>query len=162
MLTDLLHDNDHLLISPQLAVQGKDKVLDRIEKLFAREGDARHYRIARLLHSQSYKLSQLRPLLEAKPRIAEVENLVADYYEDGWGYRVGEEFVIPPLYDLAFDFSEGLGLVRIEKWWHFIDHKGEVVLSCGEGEGIKPFRNGRTTIRRKDGSEEIIENPLRR
>ena len=162
LLTDLLHDNDHLLITPQLAVQGKDKVLDRIEKLFAREGDARHYRIARLLHSQSYKLSQLQPLLEAKPRIAEVENLVADYYEDGWGYRVGEEFVIPPLYDLAFDFTEGLGLVRVADVWHFIDHKGEVVLSCGEGEGIKPFRNGRTTIRRKDGSEEIIENPLRK
>ena len=162
LLTNLLRNDDHLLITPKLAIAGKDKVLDRIEKLFAREGDARHYRIARLLRSQSYKLSQLRPLLEAKPRIAEVENLVADYYEDGWGYRVGEEFVIPPLYDLAFDFSEGLGLVRIEKWWHFIDHKGEVILSCGEGEGIKPFRNGHTTIRRKGGSEEIIENPLRK
>ena len=162
LLTNLLHNDDHLLITPKLAIAGKDKVLDRIEKLFAKVGDARHYRIARLLRSQSYKLSQLRPLLEAKPRIAEVENLVADYCDEGWGYRVGEEFVIPPLYDLAFDFSEGLGLVRIEKWWHFIDHKGEVVLSCGEGEGIKPFRNGRTTIRRKGGSEEIIENPLRK
>jgi serine/threonine protein kinase len=67
LLTKLLLDDDHLLISPKLAIEGRDKVLDRIEKLFAKRGDARHYRIAQLLRSQSYELLQLRELLATKP-----------------------------------------------------------------------------------------------
>jgi hypothetical protein len=59
--------------------------------------------------------------------------------------------VIPPLYDIAFDFSEGLALVRVGDVWHFIDHTGKVVITCGRGSQIKPFRNGQTTIRRSDG-----------
>jgi hypothetical protein len=85
---------------------------------------------------------------------------LAEYRGKRWGYSHNGEWAIPPLYDVAFDFSEGLGLVRIADSWHFVDNRGEVALSCGEGEGIKPFRNGSTKIRRKDGSEEIFENPL--
>ena len=160
LLTKLLLKDDHLLINPKLAIEGKDKVLDRIEKLFAKVGDVRHYRIARLLRSQSYELPQLRKLLASKPIETTETELTAEVQGEGWGFLLNGEFAIPPLYDVAFDFSEGLGLVRIDKWWHFIDNKGEVILSCGEGEGIKPFRNGHTKIRRKDGSEEIFENPL--
>jgi serine/threonine protein kinase len=43
--------SDNLLISPQLAVKGEDKMLARIEALFAECGDVRHYRIAKLLNS---------------------------------------------------------------------------------------------------------------
>lgn len=160
-LTKLLTHSDALLITPKLAVMGQDKVLDRIERLFAEAGDARHYRIARLLRSQHYALPRLKDLLEAKPRgAASDEGLSAESSGDGWGYALRGEFVIPPYYDIAFDFSEGLGLVRIADVWHFINCKGEVVITCGRGEGIKPFRDGITTIRRKDGSVDIIERPL--
>lgn len=161
LLTKLLLD-DHLLVDPRLAIKGEDKILDRIEKIFAKAGDARHYRIARLLRSQSYELPQLRQLLAIKPLETTETEFIAEAQGEGWGYLLNGKFAIPPLYDLAFDFSEGLGLVRIDEWWHFIDNKGEVRLSCGKGEGIKPFRNGHTKIRRKDGSEEIFENPLLR
>lgn len=148
-----LHKMDYLLIQPSLAVVGQDAMLERIERLFAEVGDARHYRIARLLRSPQPALPQLKRLLEM--RIGEVEydaeTLSLEYGGSGWGYTLGGEFVIPPYYDVAFEFSEGLGLVAIDGEWHFIDTRGRVVISCGRGGGIKPFRNGVTKIYREDG-----------
>lgn len=110
----VLAKSDHLLVTPHLAVAGKDNVLQRIENLFAEQGDIRHYRISRLLHSQQPALPQLKALLEMKVRsVGESEMLSAECRNGGWGYVVDGKFVIPPCYDLAFDFSEGLGLVRI-------------------------------------------------
>ena len=152
-----LPESDLLLIMPHLAVAGEDAMLDKIEKLFAESGDARHYRIARLLRSSSYALPQLKPLLEM--RVADVDAsapLTAEYCNGLWGYAVAGEFVIPPCYDVAFDFSEGVGLVRVADVWHFIDRRGEVVISCGRGSGIKPFCNGVTRMKCEDGAEVVI------
>ena len=147
-----LSDSDHLLITPHLAVEGRDYVLDHIEKLFAEAGDVRHYRIAQLLRSSCPALPQLKRFLEMKvSEVRESEELSVEYSNGYWGYAVRSEFVIPPYYDLAFDFSEGLGLVRIADVWHFIDRAGRVVITCGRGLGIKPFRDGVTRMKREDG-----------
>ena len=147
-----LLDSDHLLITPHLAVKGEDEMLDRIEKLFAEVGDVRHYRIAKLLRSSHLALPQLKSLLEMKAAAAvESDELSVEYCNGLWGYVARGEFVIPPYYDIAFDFSEGLGLVRIADVWHFIDRSGAVVITCGRGSGIKPFRNGVTRMKREDG-----------
>ncbi len=145
-------NSDYLLIRPELAVADKDDMLRRIEKLFAEHGDVRHYRIAKLLRSQTPSLPQLKGLLEVQlcdMTMSEVPTL--EYYNGYWGFAVGGHFVIPPLYDLAFEFSEGLALVRVGDVWHFIDVRGAVVITCGKGRGIKPFRNGVTRIVREDG-----------
>lgn len=144
--------SDHLLIDPRLAVEGKDEVLERIKRLFAECGDIRHYRIAQLLHSPSIALPQLKNLLE-KPSQEEVsaENLSLEYYNGYWGFAVDGRFVIAPIYDLAFEFSEGLALVRVGDVWHFIRPNGEVAITCGRGRGIKSFREGKTRIEREDG-----------
>lgn len=148
----LLLESDHLLITPHLAVKGEDEMLDRIEKLLAEVGDVRHYRIARLLHSSHLALPQLKPLLEMRVMdTEESDELSVEYHNGLWGYMARGEFVIPPYYDIAFDFSEGLGLVRIADVWHFIDRSGVVVITCGRGEGVKPFRNGITRMKREDG-----------
>lgn len=145
-------ESDYLLIRPALAVEGRDEMLDRIERLFAECGDVRHYRIAKLLRSQHLSLPQLRGLLEMRPTASATEKeLSLEYYNGYWGYAVDGRFVISPLYDLAFDFSEGLALVLVGDVWHFIDVKGEVAITCGRGMGIKPFRNGVTRILREDG-----------
>lgn len=144
--------SDRLLITPDLAIANRDDVLHRIERLFAEKGDVRHYRIARLLHSPIPALPQLKNLLE----IAPTKEIFADtptleYYNGYWGFAVDGRFVIPPLYDLAFEFSEGLALVRVGDVWHFIDTSGAVVITCGRGVGIKPFHGGVTSIMREDG-----------
>jgi hypothetical protein len=147
-----LSKSDHLLISPELAVRGEDKMLERIERLFAEVGDARHLRIARLLRSATPALPQLKSLLESSVgKVNRAEELKLEYSNGGWGYTRGGEFVIQPYFDLAFEFSEGLGLVRVDDVWHFIDEQGRVVITCGRGEGIKPFRGGVTTIKRDSG-----------
>ena len=143
---------DYLLIRPELAVKGEDELLTKIENIFAERGDVRHYRIAKLLHSSRPELPQLKSLLEPPMQsVASSEELTLEYYNGFWGYAVDGRFVIPPLYDLAFEFSEGLALVRVGEEWHFIDEKGAVVISCGRGSGIKPFRDGVTRIVREDG-----------
>lgn len=147
-----LSKSDHLLISPELAVKGEDKMLERIERLFAEVGDARHLRIARLLRSATPALPQLKSLLESSVgKVNSAEELKLEYSNGGWGYTRGGEFVIQPYFDIAFEFSEGLGLVRVDDVWHFIDEQGRVVITCGRGEGIKPFRGGVTTIKRDSG-----------
>ncbi|MBO7220085.1 MAG: WG repeat-containing protein [Alistipes sp.] len=152
-------ESDYLLIRPDLAVAGKDEILERIERLFAERGDARHYRIARLLRSSHPSLPRLKEFIEAKPKsIEQTEPLLLEYYNGYWGFSHRGEFVIPPIYDLAFEFSEGLALVRIGDVWHFIDTQGRVVITCGRGSGIKPFNNGTTRIIRDDGEFVIYKD----
>lgn len=147
-----LRSNDYLLINPHLAIVGRDMVLERIERLFAEHGDIRHYRIAKLLHSPNMALPQLKSLLEPTPQATNSpEKLSLEYYNGYWGFAVNGRFAIPPIYDLAFEFSEGLALVQIGDVWHFIDASGAVVITCGRGRNIKPFRNGKTQITREDG-----------
>lgn len=153
---ELLQGND-TLIDPCLAVEDKDEMLTYIERLFAEKGDARHYCIAKMLHSKHQSLPYLKNLLEMTPHPDNGSSeLLAEYCNGHWGYTRGGEFVIPPYYDLAFDFSEGLGLVRVADVWHFIDTSGRVVITCGRGVGLKPFRNGITRMRREDGTEVCI------
>ena len=149
-------NGDYLLINPHLAIEDKDETLKQMEELFAERGDVRHYRIAKLLHSPIPALPQLKSLLEAVPN-EEPHTVVPtlEYYNGYWGFAVNGRFVIPPLYDLAFEFSEGLALVKIGDVWHFIDATGKVVINCGRGVGIKPFKGGVTRIERADGAYEI-------
>ena len=152
-------ESDYLLIRPAIAIQGKDALLERIECLFAEKGDARHYRIAQLLRSSHPSLPRLKEFLEAKPKTIELsEPLSLEYYNGYWGFSHCGEFVIPPIYDLAFEYSEGLALVRIGDVWHFIDTQGRVAITCGRGRGIKPFHNGTTHIVREDGDFAIYRD----
>ncbi|MBQ5647723.1 MAG: WG repeat-containing protein [Alistipes sp.] len=134
-------------------------MLHRIEQLFAERGDVRHYRIAKLLGSPRPELPQLKSLLEQPlEQAVQPESLTLEYYNGYWGFTLNGRFVIPPLYDLAFEFSEGLALVRVGDVWHFIDSNGVVVITCGCGQGIKPFRGGVTRIEREDGDFIIYRN----
>lgn len=148
-----IKNSDYLLIKPSLAVVGKDTMLARIERLFAEHGDVRHYRIAKLLHSTQPALPQLKNLMEATtlPITTAPEQLSLEYCNGYWGFAEEGRYVIPPLYDLAFEFSEGLALVQVGDVWHFIDAAGKIVITCGRGRGVKPFSGGATRIARKDG-----------
>ena len=53
------------------------------------------------------------------------------------------ELIIPPQYNNAEDFSEGLALVKkVGECHKFINKLGEVVISCGGQEKIESFHNG--------------------
>ncbi|MBR2326292.1 MAG: WG repeat-containing protein [Alistipes sp.] len=156
-LGDQLQESDYLLINPAAAIEDNDKMLDHIESLFARYGDARHYRLARLLRWKSPALPNLRRLLQEN-NLCHDTSQTPELAEEGgyWGYQVNGEFVIPPIYDMGFEFSEGVAAVRVGNEWHFINREGEIEIHCGEGCRLKPFRNGVTHITRKDGSQATI------
>ena len=156
-LGNLLQNSDYLLINPAKAIEGCDTILERIEALFAEKGDARHLAIARLLRSRSLSLPMLRNYLESATRPSyPSEELSLECKGGLWGYMRGEEWIIPPYYDLGFEFSEGVALVRLGDIWHFIDERGKIVITCGKGRGIKPMRNGKTYIIYDNGDEATI------
>ena len=159
-LGEHLHNSEYLLVDPTKALEGCDPMLQRIEELFALQGDARHLRIAQLLHSHSVALPTLRQYLVPTPQpLGPSEKLSLECKLGLWGYKCGERWIIPPLYDLAFEFSEGVALVRLlNDIWHFIDEQGKVIITCGQGDGIKPMREGKTRIRRKDGDAIIYRD----
>ena len=143
--------DDALLMHPKDILSGKSEALDEILHLFATQGDAIHYRIAQLLRSTTPKLHALRELISfavATPdnNSTTSEAPTLDARNGLWGYRCGEEFVIPPLYNCGFEFSDGVAAVCIEKCWHYIDINGRVVLRCPHYEAVKPFRNGEAVV----------------
>lgn len=159
---------DGLLFSPRNIMH--DEALNEALALFERTGRASWYRIARLLRSPVLRLFRLPELFactvreQALPKAATVNPAPTDvtaqppeaFVRDGlWGYRSGERTVIPPLYDCAFDFSEGLAAVQLGRTWHFIDTQGRTRLSCPGCEAVKPFRRGRAQLFRNGRRTQI-------
>lgn len=136
------------MVDPAMAVGGCDPTLERIERLFATRGDALRYRIARLLRSPIPRLFGLGTLLEYGQRPVREAVGKLQLAEKGglWGYSDEVGFVIPPLYDCGFEFSEGLAAVRTGSSWHFIDTGGRTVIDCSGCDTVKPFRNGRAEV----------------
>lgn len=137
------------LFSPSAAVRGADEPLARAEYLLALRGDAAHCRIARLLHSAVPQLPLLGRLLayalwevSAEADFADAQ-LAHSPATGGWGYRRGEEWVVPPLYDVGFEPTEGLALVEIGRCRHFIAADMRSVVECSAFESVKPMRGGR-------------------
>lgn len=55
-------------------------------------------------------------------------------------------WVIPPRFDMAFPFSEGLAEVRAaDHQWGYINHQGEVVIAC-QFEDAYPFHEGLAAV----------------
>lgn len=168
-LGERLEVGDSLLIDPQGATLNQDSMLDHIEELFARRGDARNYRIANLLRSQSQYLHNLHTLLSFRGG-EEVawEELELRLSGGAWGYDLKDKHYIPALFDDADDFSEGLAAVKIGEIWYFIDGACRTRICCGEGKMPRPFRGGVSYMRRgcemvaiyKDGRIEPAEEEI--
>lgn len=108
-LAAAIRSSDHLLISPMKAICGEDEALERVERLFIERGDARHYRIAQLLRSSHLALERLGDYLAMRPRrVASTARLEMAAEHGLWGCKVGQEWVLPPLYDLVFEAEQGV------------------------------------------------------
>lgn len=146
-------DRDGLLFEVQHLAT--DPAWQEAVEAFAMAGDALHYRIARVMLHPLVQNPDLVPLFaltqtdqqgSAVAQEEEIPELEADLLH--WGYRAGDKWVIPPLYDEGFEFSEGLALVRLGTHWHAIDTTGHCRLHLPPCDRIKPFRNGQATLYR--------------
>jgi hypothetical protein len=67
--------------------------------------------------------------------------------KDGkWGYADGVNVVVPPQFDDAFPFSEGLAAVREGGSWHFIDENGTRAIDRDFDE-VKSFAEGLSAVK---------------
>ncbi len=146
---------DGLLFTPGTIAD--DPLYRHILDDFAARGDAAHYRIARQLTLPSLRLCHIAELFAhiVAPKAADPAHKPDSepemYYSHGlFGYRCGDDNLIPPLYDDCFDFSEGLAAVKLASSWHYIDCTGRAVMSFPGCLGIKPIRNGKAVIIREN------------
>ena len=150
------------MLDPTTVLAGRSEAYREILDGFARCGDAIGYRTAQLLRSPVLRLPQAAALFAWRLRPLRSSNTVPELEAaDGrWGFRSGEQFVIPPVWDGGFEFSEGLAAVSLAGRWHFIDTAGRVVLNCPPCDAVKPFRNGFAELQR-GGRREKIAHPLK-
>ena len=109
-----------------------DPMLDRVLDMFGERCMAAEYRIARLLMSPVPRLKGLRELLRfavhgAERHVAGGSALQLAGCGGLWGYASEGRFVIPPVYDCGFEFSEGTAMVRLGRFSHCISADGRAV-----------------------------------
>ena len=156
------HPAEGLVLDPQAVVEGRSEAYREILVGMARRGDAVGYRTAQLLRSPALRIPQAAPLFawrlqRVEPTAIPPELAVCD---GRWGFRAGGRFVLPPVWDNGFDFSEGLAAVALAGRWHFIDTAGRTVLHCPPCDAVKPFRNG--TAELQCGTRRVkIAHPLK-
>lgn len=136
---------DGLIFDPKKIVGGRSEALQRALALFAKEGKAVEYRIAELMLSINPRLNLLKEFMRFKIMGCDAAHKPSESFVEGnmWGfYDERGRKVIPPIFSEAFDFREGFAAVRIDRYWHFIDERGDLAINCSRYDYVKSFRNG--------------------
>ena len=137
---------DILLFDPKEILRGTSRAYTEVLSLFATKGMALQYRIAKLLEWSTPQLLPLRELMgytatalesidskETAPLKPKCKNRL-------WGYCRGEKFVIPPIYDLCFDFCDGIATLYIGEQMHHINTTGSIVVRPQQNTRTKTYR----------------------
>ena len=133
--------------------------LAHILDVFTRKGMAREYRVAQMLSSATPYLSDLKRVMEfSQLPFAGGESPSLEYGPHGWwGCKSSEEWILPPLYSGGFEPSEGMILLELDGYRHFVSlEDGSVVASFDKDSNVAPLRDGVTRMRMADGSERVI------
>lgn len=142
---------DTLLFLPQEIADRRSDTYDEALRAAARRGDGLTYRLLGLLRWPAPALPGLAEIMRfaVAGGTAEGDGLPEPFFRDGaWGYRCGTHTCIPPLFDTALEFTEGLAVVETGGFRHVIDTSGRTVIVGSGYEHIKPFANGRAAVRR--------------
>lgn len=134
--------------------------LENILETFARRGMAREYRVAQMLSSSTlYLLDLERVMTICRGEFrSNADGASLEYGAHGWwGCKSGEEWIIAPLYSGGFEPSEGLVLLELGGYRHFVSMEdGGVVASFESATNVGPLRGGSTRIRLADSTERVI------
>ena len=141
---------------PKAIIGHTTEEFESILDLFARQGMAREYQIAKMLRSSHAQLFDLRRMMGIK--CIEESASATELDEEGglWGYRNDIGWVVAPIYDMGFEPMDGVALVRLGEYHHFIGLDGRILKSFPASVKIKPQSQGRALIRTSEGEEQII------
>lgn len=139
--------------------QATSKLADVLDT-FARRGMAWEYRVAQMLSSATPYISDLKRVMDFSqlPFRCDAEGVSLEYGPHGWwGCKSGDEWIIPPLYSGGFEPTEGMVLLELGAYRHFISlESGRVVASFDRATNVGPLRNGLIKIRNANGEELVI------
>ena len=133
--------------------------LHSIVEEFARRGMAREYQVAMMLGSQYVRLYDMAEVFSCKAMtMTDLEGAELEMNDKGrWGVLLGNEWILPPLYTSGIGLSEGVALMELGAYRHFVRLQDGVVLrSFSREENVGPLRDGCTRVRTADGEERII------
>ena len=126
---------------------------------FARRGMAREYQVAMLLRSPFVRLGDLVDIFSATVSICECDDEPTLEFDGKgrWGVQVAGEWILPPLYTSGVGISEGVALLGLGTYRHFVRlNDGVVLASFDEASNVGPLRDGCTTLCTVDGQRRIM------
>lgn len=131
---------DGLLLNGAKVVDEGYETMNYVLELFAMNGYFRQYRALKALRFNRITIDNLPDLLLYK----ELSNCNLELFIS-WGLcgycdAQSGEVIIQPLYDEAFEFRGDYALVRLSRWWFYIDKSGRAVEHCGEWRCGKPAK----------------------
>lgn len=139
--------------------QATSKLADVLD-IFALRGMAWEYRVAQMLSSATPYISDLKRVMDFSqlPFRCDAEGVSLEYGPHGWwGCKSGDEWIIPPLYSGGFEPTEGMALLELGAYRHFISlESGRVVASFDRATNVGPLRNGLIKICNANGEELVI------
>ncbi len=142
---------DGLLINGTRVLDGRYQPLKEVTEMLAQRGEFATYRLARALSRHELHIASIAELIEFEVglRAANAVNVEGtELFErmGVWGFHLlsSGEVTTPPLFDEAFEYRGNEALVRIVRWWFYIDRTGGVVASAGE------WLNGKPPVVRRD------------
>ncbi len=170
-LFEKYRDEDGLLLDAETILSGRSGAYEEIKALFLERGDALFYRIVQSLALGTYHIPRLAAYVKMAAQLSQgnranttsatcVTSLLAsssgssdssgyELFEDCgvWGYLTSDgQVAIAAIYDEAYDFREGVAVVRIDKYWQYIGTDGRVIRNCGAVETLRPAKGGLGTM----------------
>lgn len=135
-------------------------VLSSVVEEFASRGMAREYQVAMMLASPLMRLYDLAQTFSWEPfSVGETEDATLEFDARGcWGVQSRGEWLLAPLYTSGVGISEGVALMELGTYRHFVRlSDGRVLRSFDKAENVGPLRGGCTRVRMASGEEQIIE-----
>lgn len=146
-LTDSL-----LFTPPELFARRSERYAKALTEA-ARRGDAVTYRLLALLLSPTPALPSLGGIIrfatDGNDALPAGNTAPEPFLRNGaWGYETAGHETVPPLFDTALRFTEGLAVVETGGFRHFIDPTGHTAIVGSGYDHLKPFRSGVAAVRR--------------
>ncbi|MFI3289717.1 MAG: WG repeat-containing protein [Rikenellaceae bacterium] len=131
---------DGLLINGERVEDERYEVMNQVLELFARSGYFAQYRALKSLRFNRLVIDILPDLLRTNNLITSDLELFISWGICGYCDSASGEVIIPPLFDEAFEFRGDYALVKVQRWWFYIDKSGRAIESCGEWQDGKPSK----------------------
>lgn len=138
------------LFEPEGIIDGTSECYREAKAMAAMSGNAPLYRLLDMLRSPAPHIAGLEEVIASFHIPYEERSGLSPFCTRGvWGYK--DEWgntAIPPLFDSALEFSEGLAAVRLNGCSHFIDAKGRCAINCSGYDSVKSFSGGVAAVRK--------------